>query len=114
MVKKKLVVSLVVGSCFCGGLGGSILPVDTDSAVVEARSQPKIEVAERELKKRKNYESSDIYRRSHDIIWKDDKPARDGRVRIAVVVNGDENMVVEDRIKNQVYSHLPRSGTFCG
>ena len=61
---------------------------------------------ERELKKNKNYETSDIYKRSHELIYGDDKPAKDGRVRIAVVINGDENMVVEDRIKNQVYSRL--------
>ena len=79
---------------------------DLGFAVAEARSQPKIEIMERELKRSKGYETSDIYRRSHDIIYGDDKPARDGRVRIAVVINGDENMVVEDRIKNQVYSRL--------
>lgn len=89
--------------------GGQILSLnqtDWGFAVAEARSQPKIEIMERELKRSKGYETSDIYSRSHDIIYGDDKPARDGRVRIAVVINGDENMVVEDRIKNQVYSRL--------
>lgn len=89
-----------------GGQTLNLSQTDWGFAVVEARSQPKIEVMERELKKHKDYESSDVYRRSHELIYGDDKPARDGRVRIAVVINGDENMVVEDRVKNQVYSRL--------
>ena len=89
-----------------GGQTLNLSQTDWGFAVAEARSQPKIEVMERELKKHKDYESSDVYRRSHELIYGDDKPARDGRVRIAVVINGDENMVVEDRVKNQVYSRL--------
>ena len=107
MSRKSLIVALAMGICFYGG--GQTLSLnqtDLGFAVAEARSQPKIEIMERELKRSKGYETSDIYRRSHDIIYGDDKPARDGRVRIAVVINGDENMVVEDRIKNQVYSRL--------
>lgn len=89
-----------------GGQTLSLVPAGGGYAIAEARSQPRIEVMERELKKSKNYEASDIYKRSHELIYGDDKPAKDGRVRIAVVINGDENMVVEDRIKNQVYSRL--------
>jgi len=106
MVKKKVLAALIVGACICGGQSVSLLPIDVNCAVAEARSQPKIEVMDRELKKNKGYEASDIYRRSHEIIYNNEKPGRDGRVRIAVVINGDENMIVEDRIKNQVYSHL--------
>ena len=106
MVKKKVLTALVVGFCICGGPTLSLENLDFGDAVAEARNKPKIEVMDRELKKNKGYESSDVYRRSHELIYGDDKPARDGRVRIAVVINGDENMVVEDRIKNQVYSHL--------
>ena len=106
MVKKKVLTALVVGACICGGPTLSLENLDFGDAVAEARNKPKIEVMDRELKKNKGYESSDVYRRSHELIYGDDKPARDGRVRIAVVINGDENMVVEDRIKNQVYSHL--------
>ena len=107
MGKKTFMIALTMGICICGG-GQTLNFSQTDwgFAVVEARSQPKIEVMERELKKHKDYESSDVYRRSHELIYGDDKPARDGRVRIAVVINGDENMVVEDRVKNQVYSRL--------
>ena len=106
MVKKKVLTALVVGACIWGGPTLSLENLDFGDAVAEARNKPKIEVMDRELKKNKGYESSDVYRRSHELIYGDDKPARDGRVRIAVVINGDENMVVEDRIKNQVYSHL--------
>lgn len=106
MLRKKWIATIVMGFCLCTGNNAGIFPFDKDGAIAEARSQPKIEVMERELKKNKGYKSSDIYRRSHDIIYGDEKPGRDGRVRIGVIVNGDENMVVEDRIKNQVYSHL--------
>ena len=64
-----------------------------------------IRTADRELKKDKNYESSDIYGRGHHIIYGGRKPY-DDRVRIAVVINGDENIIVEDRVKNQIYSQL--------
>ena len=106
MVKKKVLTALVVGACLFGGQSFGLFPMDKDCAVAEAKSQPRIEVMDRELKKNKGYEASDIYRRSHEMIYNDEKPGRDGRTRIAVVINGDENMIVEDRIKNQVYSHL--------
>jgi len=106
MVKKKVLTALVVGACLFGGQSFGLLPIDKDCAVAEAKSQPRIEVMDRELKKNKGYEASDVYRRAHEMIYNDEKPGRDGRTRIAVVINGDENMIVEDRIKNQVYSHL--------
>ena len=106
MVKNKVLTALVVGACIFGGQSLGLLPIDKDCAVAEAKSQPRIEVMDRELKKNKGYEASDVYRRAHEMIYNDEKPGRDGRTRIAVVINGDENMIVEDRIKNQVYSHL--------
>ena len=106
MKKRLCAMALIMGMGIAGGQVIDVGQCDLGFAVADARSQPKIEVMERELKKNKGFETSDIYRRSHDIIYGDDKPARDGRVRIAVVINGDENMVVEDRIKNQVYSRL--------
>lgn len=106
MKKSLCAMALIMGMGIAGGQVIDVGQCDLGFAVADARSQPKIEVMERELKKNKGFETSDIYRRSHDIIYGDDKPARDGRVRIAVVINGDENMVVEDRIKNQVYSRL--------
>lgn len=66
-----------------------------------------IKIAEREMKKSKDYEESDIYQRAHSIIWKGQK-AHDDRPRIAVIINGDENFVVENRVKNQIYSQLRR------
>ena len=106
MKKRLCAMALIMGMGIAGGQVIDVGKCGLGFAVADARSQPKIEVMERELKKNKGFETSDIYRRSHDIIYGDDKPARDGRVRIAVVINGDENMVVEDRIKNQVYSRL--------
>jgi hypothetical protein len=106
MKKSLCAMALIMGMGIAGGQVIDVGQCGLGFAVADARSQPKIEVMERELKKNKGFETSDIYRRSHDIIYGDDKPARDGRVRIAVVINGDENMVVEDRIKNQVYSRL--------
>lgn len=65
------------------------------------------EVAERELKKEKGYETSDVYNRAHHIIYGDKGPVGPGdRTRIAVIVNGDENLVVEDRVKNVIYAQI--------
>lgn len=71
----------------------------------EAASHP--EVAEREMKKGKDYQVSDVYNRAHHIIYGSKAPlGPDGRTRIAVIINGDETLVVEDRIKNDIYSQL--------
>ena len=71
----------------------------------EAAAHP--EVAERELKKEKGYETSDVYNRAHHIIYGDKGPVGpDGRTRIAVIVNGDEDLVVEDRVKNVIYAQI--------
>ncbi|WP_294159999.1 hypothetical protein [uncultured Selenomonas sp.] len=71
----------------------------------EAASHP--EVAQRELKKDKGYEVSDVYNRAHHIIYGSKAPVGpDGRTRIAVIVNGDEDLVVEDRVKNIMYSQI--------
>lgn len=65
------------------------------------------EVAEREMKKSKDYEVSDVYNRAHHIIYGSKAPmGPDGRTRIAVIINGDETLVIEDRIKNDIYSQL--------
>ena len=74
------------------------------SGTAEAAS---IRTADRELRKNKDYEVTDIYERAHRIIYgKGGGKVSDDRVRIAVVINGDENIVVEDRVKNQIYSQL--------
>ncbi len=83
--------------------GGITVPEN----VVEASSQPVPRLAQREMKKSKDYEASDIYARAHHLIYGNKAPVGpDGRTRIAVIVNGDEGLVVEDRVKNQIYNAL--------
>lgn len=66
-----------------------------------------IRPAEREMKKDKDHEATDLYERAHRIIYGDKAPmGPDGRVRIAVVLTGDEWTMVEDRVKNQIYKQL--------
>ena len=66
-----------------------------------------VKLADRELKRRKNYHQSDIYARAHRIIYGENGNFDpDGRIRIAVVINGDENIIVEDRVKNEIYTQL--------
>ena len=65
-----------------------------------------IRTADRELRKDKAYESTDIYERAHHLIYGGGRKTYDDRVRIAVVINGDENIIVEERVKNQIYSQL--------
>lgn len=81
------------------------LPVGGQESGIQTAEAAGIRTADRELKKDKNYEPSDIYGRAHHIIYGGKKPY-DDRVRIAVVINGDENIIVEDRVKNQIYSQL--------
>ncbi len=81
--------------------------IDPDPAKVEAASSPSPQIAQREMKKSKDYQASPIYERAHQLIYGDDTSAAlHDRVRIAVIINGDEKMVVEDRIKNEIYSQL--------
>ncbi len=81
------------------------LPVGGQESGIQIAEAAGIRTADRELKKDKNYEPSDIYGRAHHIIYGGRKP-HDDRVRIAVIINGDENVIVEDRVKNQIYSQL--------
>ena len=81
------------------------LPVGGQESGIQIAEAAGIRTADRELKKDKNYEPSDIYGRAHHIIYGGRKP-HDDRVRVAVVINGDENIIVEDRVKNQIYSQL--------
>lgn len=85
----------------------SFAPAEDAATAEAAVSQPRLEVAQRELKKDKNQQVSDIYARAHHIIYGSKAPiGPGGRTRIAVIVNGDETLVVEDRIKNNIYSQL--------
>ena len=63
-----------------------------------------IRSAEREMKKDKDHQATDLYERAHRIIY--GSKALDGRVRIAVVLTGNEWTMVEDRVKNQIYKQL--------
>lgn len=72
------------------------------TSVAEAAA---LRAADRELKRDKWYDNTDLGERIHHIIWGSGK-AYDDRPRIAVVINGDENIIVEDRVKNQIYSQL--------
>lgn len=82
-----------------------VLPAFISTVVAEAA--PQVSVAQRELKKDKDYRSSDLYARAHHIIYGSKAPlGPGGRVRIGVIVNGDEGMVVEDRVKNVIYQAI--------
>lgn len=91
--------------CIWGGQTSINVPW-LSTGIGEAAGQPHIDVAQRELKRYKGHKNSNLYNRAHEIIYKGDKPSYDGRTKIAVVITGDENIVVEDRIKNQIYSQL--------
>lgn len=71
-----------------------------------AEAKASISIADREMKKAKDYEASDIYNRAHKLIYPNGRIEKDQRTRIAVVINGDEQIVVEDRVKNRIYSRL--------
>lgn len=74
------------------------------TGVAEAKAT--LSAADREMKRYKNHERTDIYNKAHHIIYPSGRVPRDQRTRIAIVINGDEHIVVEDRVKNCVYSKL--------
>ncbi|BAL84525.1 hypothetical protein SELR_28170 [Selenomonas ruminantium subsp. lactilytica TAM6421] len=91
-----------------GGQTLSLVPAEWSYSIAEARTNSmQVGVMERELKKQKKPgEYAELNQRLHEVIMGLERPRKEDRVRIAVIINGDENMVVEDRIKNQVYSRL--------
>lgn len=92
---KKIAAILLLFS-FVMGLGFSI--------TAEAAGTPSIKAAERELKREKNYEPTDLYNRAHKIIYgKKKEKIKDNRVRLAIVISGDEPLMIEDGVKNQIY-----------
>ena len=107
MLKKvRLTIALGIGMCILGGghfLNSLSLSYGWGN-VSEAKAS--LAAADREMKKDKNYEPTDIYNRAHRIIYPDGRVPRDNRTRIAIVINGDEQIVVEDRVKNCIYSQL--------
>ncbi len=73
--------------------------------IVEARAQ--VSVAEREMKKSRDYQKSELYERARRIIYGQNPPSGpEGRVRIAIVINGDENIIVKNRVKDEIYQQL--------
>ena len=93
--------AMAIFCCSILSFGGGI---SVPENVVEASSQPVPRLAEREMKKNKDYEASDLYARAHHLIYGSKAPVGPGgRTRIAIVINGDESLVAEDRVKNVVY-----------
>ena len=89
----------------CAILGSGI--IGNFDQTVEARAQ--VRVADREMKKSRDYQSSPLYERAHRIIYGMNPPqGPDGRVRIAIVINGDENIIVKNRVKDEIYAQLRR------
>lgn len=72
-----------------------------------ANARAHVSVAEREMKKSRDYQKSDLYERARRIIYGQNPPSGpEGRVRIAVVINGDENIIVKNRVKDEIYAQL--------
>ncbi len=51
------------------------------------------------MKRYKNQERTDVYNRAHHIIYPSGRVPKDQRTRIAIIISGDEQIVVEDRVK---------------
>ncbi len=85
------------------------LPMQTDVQCLEpsqALAKAVLSAADREMKRAKSVRDSDIYNRAHKIIYSDGRVPNDPRTRIAVLINGDEQVMVEERVKNRIYSQL--------
>ena len=85
-----------------------ILPAYTgDLPTAQADVRPSAHLAQREMKKDRNYQPSSLYARAHEMIYgRDGAVELNARPRIAVLINGDEDLLVEDRVKNQIYGLL--------
>ena len=74
-----------------------------------AEAAPQVGVAKRELKKSRDYQGpSNLYERAHRIIYGPNGPAGGpgGRPTIAVVIDGDQDLIDEDRVKDEIYTQL--------
>ena len=101
MERKRKLIFMAVSLCavLCASVFADL------SHVAEARAQ--VRVADREMKKSRDYQSSQLYERAHRIIYGMNPPqGPDGRVRIAIVINGDENIIVKNRVKDEIYTQL--------
>ena len=108
MIKRILLaLCLLVGGYFYTGQNANELSAVSVFKIASAANKPSVGITPRELKKDRNYETSDLYARAHHLIYGKKGPlGPDGRVRIALVINGDESIVVEDRIKNCIYQKI--------
>ena len=78
-----------------------------DDMVEAASSRPVPKIAQREMKQSKDYQMPESYERIQQIInGGKTSIGEDGRTRIAIVINGDESIMVEDRVKNVVYQAI--------
>ena len=103
--KRNIRKAAVLAASLCMVFSGAIL--GNTERVAEARAQ--VRVADREMKKSRDYQSSPIYERAHRIIYGMNPPqGPDGRIRIAIVINGDENIIVKNRVKDEIYAQLRR------
>lgn len=100
-IKKAILLTVSLCTMFCVSIFGGF------EQTVEARAQ--VRVADREMKKSRDYQSSPLYERAHRIIYGLNPPqGPDGRIRIAIVINGDENIIVKNRVKDEIYAQLRR------
>ncbi len=97
-MKKGLTIGLWI--CFLLALAAlATAPGQAEAAGVTA--------ANRELKKSRDYQHSPLYERAHRIIYGNGTPlGPQGRVRIAIIIDGDESIIVEDRVKNEIYQAI--------
>lgn len=72
-----------------------------------AEAKASVGIAPREMREQRDDESA-TRRNNHYHPWLEEGIARtlDKRPRIALVVNGDEGIVVENRVKNQIYKQM--------
>ena len=100
-VRQKMMVPVLLCTMLFSGIMSNF------EQTVEARAQ--VRVADREMKKSRDYQKSDLYERARHIIYGQNPPSGpEGRVRIAVVINGDENIIVKNRVKDEIYAQLRR------
>lgn len=98
-IRKAIVLAASLGVVFYGAMLGHT------EQVAEARAQ--VRVADREMKKSRDYQKSDLYERARRIIYGQNPPSGpEGRVRIAIVIDGDEDLIVENRVKDEIYAQL--------
>lgn len=96
---KRVFSAIVSGLFFVGSVGvGAAAP-----------AKPSLRSMDRELKPYKNYDPGDIYERAHRIIYGSQNRSRindEYRTQIAVVLTGNEWLMVEDKVRNDIYRQL--------